>query len=116
MACSDGVYDKLANEDVAQCFWDILDKTDDKDKYQSIGKVPSKVIEKSMEKLSMDNLTSLVIMFEDHGKLMLPSKKIPKTINEKESTFRRPYSSNNEANLENNKPSNKSNKNDQKTK
>jgi hypothetical protein len=37
--------------------------------------VPSKVIEKSMEKTSMDNLTCLVIAFEDQGKLLLPSKK-----------------------------------------
>ena len=76
MVCSDGVYDRLENEEIAQCFWDIKDKIDGNEKYQFIGKVPSKVIEKSMESLSMDNLTSLVITFEDQGKLLLPSKKI----------------------------------------
>ena len=28
-----------------------------------------------MEKMSLDNLTSLLIVFEDHGKMLLPSKK-----------------------------------------
>jgi len=28
-----------------------------------------------MEKVSMDNLTSLVIVFEDNGRLLLPIKK-----------------------------------------
>jgi hypothetical protein len=65
---------------VAHCFWDIKNRVDDKDKYQFIGKVPSKVIERSMEKLSMDNLTSLVIVFEDHGKMLLPPKKQSKAI------------------------------------
>ena len=78
MVCSDGVYDKLENEDVNQCFWDIRDKIEDKEKYNFIGRVPSKVIERSMEKLSMDNLTSLVIVFEDQGRLMLPTKKSSK--------------------------------------
>ena len=78
MVCSDGVYDKLENEDVSQCFWDIRDRIEDKEKYNFIGRVPSKVIERSMEKLSMDNLTSLVIVFEDQGRLMLPTKKSSK--------------------------------------
>ncbi len=79
MICSDGVYDKLSNEEVAQCFWDTRDRNqDEKDKYQFIGRVPSKVIERSMEKMSMDNLTSLVIIFEDQGRMMLPSKKVTK--------------------------------------
>lgn len=43
----------------------------------------------------MDNLTSLLIIFEDQGKLLLPTKKNHKII-EKESLIRRPYSSNNE--------------------
>ena len=48
-----------------------------------------------MEKMSMDNLTSLVIVFEDHGKLLLPSKKeTPKRI--PESNYSRVYGSNNE--------------------
>jgi|688.fasta_scaffold1100421_1 serine/threonine protein phosphatase PrpC len=47
--CSDGIYDKLNNEEVAQCFWDNKDNhKEDKDKYEFIGGVPSKVIEKSM--------------------------------------------------------------------
>lgn len=79
MICSDGVYDKLSNEEVAQCFWEARDRNcDEKDRYQFIGKVPSKVIERSMEKMSMDNLTSLAIVFEDQGRMMLPSKKIAK--------------------------------------
>jgi serine/threonine protein phosphatase PrpC len=72
MMCSDGVYDKLENDSVAQCFWDVKDRTDEKEGYQFIGRVPSRVIEKSMETMSMDNLTSLLIVFEDQGKLMLP--------------------------------------------
>lgn len=64
MMCSDGVYDKLDNEEVAQCFWDAKDYLkEEKDRYDFIGCVPSKVIEKSMEKVSMDNLTSLIIVF-----------------------------------------------------
>jgi hypothetical protein len=32
--CSDGVYDKLNNEEVAQCFWDNKDNTkEEKDRY-----------------------------------------------------------------------------------
>jgi serine/threonine protein phosphatase PrpC len=62
--CSDGVYDKLNNEEVAQCFWDNKDNSkEEKDRYEFIGAIPSKVIEKSMEKMSMDNLTSLIIVF-----------------------------------------------------
>ena len=54
-----------------------------------------------MEKMSMDNLTSLVIVFEDHGKLLLPSKKeTPKRI--PESNYSRVYCSNNENENENN--------------
>jgi serine/threonine protein phosphatase PrpC len=76
MMCSDGVYDKLTNEEVAQCFWENKELTnEEREKYQFIGSVPSKVIERSMEKMSMDNLTSLVIVFEDHGRFMLPTKK-----------------------------------------
>ena len=76
MLCSDGVYDKLSNEEVGQCFWDTHSHIkNDEEKYQFIGKVPSKVIEKSMESMSMDNLTALVIVLEDQGRLMLPSKK-----------------------------------------
>lgn len=29
MICSDGVYDKLSNEEVAQCFWETRDKNQD---------------------------------------------------------------------------------------
>jgi len=49
MMCSDGVYDKLNNEEVAQCFWDNKDNSkEEKDRYEFIGAIPSKVIEKSM--------------------------------------------------------------------
>lgn len=34
-----------------------------------------------MNKLSMDNLTSLIIVFEDHGKLELPRKKLNNNTN-----------------------------------
>lgn len=79
MICSDGVYDKLSNEEVAHCFWDTRERNqDERDKYNFIGRVPSKVIERSMEKMSMDNLTSLVIILEDHGRMMLPTKKVIK--------------------------------------
>ena len=34
MMCSDGVYDKLENEEVAQCFWDTKESVkDEKEKY-----------------------------------------------------------------------------------
>lgn len=89
MLCSDGVYDKLTNEEVGQCFWDLKDKSAE-EKYQFIGRVPSKVIEKSMESMSMDNLTSLVVVLEDSGRMLLPSK--PMRRPEKESA-KRPYSS-----------------------
>ena len=47
--CSDGVFDKLSNEEVAECFWNTKDKTTvEKDCYNFIGNVPSKVIERSM--------------------------------------------------------------------
>jgi hypothetical protein len=49
---------------VAECFWEQRDKHQE-DKYQFIGAVPSKILERSMEKMSMDNLTALVIVFED---------------------------------------------------
>lgn len=63
--CSDGVYDKLSNEEVSTLFWNEREKnmSESKEKYSFIGSIPSKVIEKSMEKQSMDNLTCLVIVF-----------------------------------------------------
>ena len=77
--CSDGVYDKLSNEEVSTLFWNERDRnvnaSQNKEKYGFIGSIPSKVIERSMEKQSMDNLTCLVIVFEDNGKLLLPAKK-----------------------------------------
>lgn len=51
-----------------------------KEKYHFIGAVPSKVIERSMEKQSMDNLTCLVVVFEDNGRLLLPHKKNSRVI------------------------------------
>ena len=79
MMCSDGVYDKLSNEEVSTLFWNERDRnvnvSQNKEKYSFIGSIPSKVIERSMEKQSMDNLTCLVIVFQDNGKLLLPAKK-----------------------------------------
>lgn len=62
-----------------------------KEKYQFIGAVPSKVIERSMEKHSMDNLTCLVVVFEDNGKLLLPHKKSSRVI--QKDSVKRPVSS-----------------------
>ena len=78
MVCTDGVFDALENEDVSKCFWEVkgeIGDRSDEEKYQFIGKVPSAVIERSMEQRSTDNLTSLVIVFEDNGKLLLPAEK-----------------------------------------
>jgi hypothetical protein len=36
----------------------------------------------SMGKMSMDNVTALVIVFEDHGKLDLPRKKLNRFLEE----------------------------------
>ena len=69
--CSDGVYDKLENSEVAQCFWDTRDHNS-LENYDFICTVPSRIIERSMEKMSTDDLTSLVVFFEDHGKALLP--------------------------------------------
>jgi hypothetical protein len=44
--------------------------------YQLFGHAASKIIEKSMEKNSLDNLTALIIVFEDDGRLMMPLKNI----------------------------------------
>lgn len=65
MMCSDGVYDKLTNEEASTLFWNERDRNlgENKEKYGFIGAIPSKVIERSMEKQSMDNLTCLVIVF-----------------------------------------------------
>lgn len=62
-----------------------------KEKYHFIGAVPSKVLERSMEKQSMDNLTCLVVVFEDNGKLLLPHKKNSRVI--QKDSVKRPVSS-----------------------
>lgn len=64
---SDGIYDKLANETISDCFWESLQnkKTSGND---FIGEAASQILTASMRKLSMDNLTSLIIVFEDNGK------------------------------------------------
>lgn len=59
---------------MAECFWEQRDRQQD-DKYQFIGAVPSKILERSMEKMSMDNLTALVIVFEDEGRILMHKKK-----------------------------------------
>ena len=93
MMCSDGVYDKLANEEVSSCFWNerYNHLEESKEKYQFIGSIPSKVIEKSMEKFSMDNLTCLIIVFQDNGRLLLPQKKSSRIIQKE--IIKRPLSS-----------------------
>jgi hypothetical protein len=42
-----------------------------------------------MVKMSMDNITSLIIVFEDHGKLELPRKKT-NNFSEQAEVFRKP--------------------------
>lgn len=47
-----------------------------------------------MEKMSMDNLTSLIIVFEDQGRLMLPAKTIQKATEKESAKSKKQYFSN----------------------
>jgi serine/threonine protein phosphatase PrpC len=69
---SDGIYDKLTNEQISECFWKLHSPT--KSNYEYIGEASSKIIMESMSHMSMDNLTSLIIVFEDNGRLNDPPK------------------------------------------
>ena len=73
---SDGIFDKLTNEEIIDCFWDRHANRKNGSGNDYIGQASSKILMESMGKMSMDNVTSLIIVFEDHGKLDLPRKKM----------------------------------------
>lgn len=76
MMGSDGIFDKLSNEQIIQCFWQLHDENKNyKMNNEYIGEAASKIITTAMANISMDNLTTVLIMFEDEGRLDLPRKK-----------------------------------------
>lgn len=78
MMGSDGIFDKLTNEQIVDCFWFTHDKNKNKSN-EYIGEAASRIITSSMKNLSMDNLTSVLIMFDDEGRLDVPRKKTKHT-------------------------------------
>lgn len=64
---SDGIYDKLENEAISQCFWEKLENKK-KSGLEFIGEASTQILTAAMKNMSMDNLTSLIIVFEDNGK------------------------------------------------
>lgn len=76
MMGSDGIFDKLKNENVSQEFWNLrnenlkLNAENKSEKLAFIGKAASKVITKAMENLSFDNLTTLFVVFDCEDRLL----------------------------------------------
>lgn len=70
---SDGIYDKLNNSQIVDCFWE---KYENKKKGSNsfIGDACSEVMNLAMKNYSLDNITSLIIAFEDSGRFDLPKK------------------------------------------
>lgn len=73
--CSDGVFDKLSNQEVVNTAWKSLKVSgEDSSLHSQCKKAAKDIIKASLEKRSMDNITTVVILFSNTMDKKLPIK------------------------------------------
>lgn len=73
MMGSDGIFDKMENEDIIGEFWSLRNEVVDGGKgerLEFIGRAASRVITKAMTNMSLDNLTTLFVVFDCEERMM----------------------------------------------
>ena len=71
---SDGIFDKLSNEDVVQCVWNSIMKEKGEHVHQQCALAVDSIIKNSLLRHSLDNVTSVLIAFHNFKQLSFPNK------------------------------------------
>lgn len=66
---SDGIFDKISNRECIQCMWNSLRDERTKDVHQQTGKGVEWVIKNSLFRKSLDNVTIVIITFENFERI-----------------------------------------------
>ena len=77
----DGVFDTLKNEDITDSIWSIFSKPELNTLHNLARKAVEQVIKLAMEKKTYDNVTGILIIFEDTAKYVQKKRFITKNSN-----------------------------------
>lgn len=68
---SDGIFDKISNRETVQCMWNSLRDEKTVDVHQQTGKGVECIIKNSLFRKSLDNVTVVIISFENFERIFL---------------------------------------------
>lgn len=74
--CSDGVFDKLSNQEVVGTVWRLFKAANEDSLHSNCEKAARDIVKVSLEKRSTDNVTAVVILFSNAARKESPIKEL----------------------------------------